>query len=35
MQDWKLFLHGSFDILFNYTIPKVGCVETIFENKVS
>lgn len=24
MQDWRLYLHGSFDILLNYSISKVG-----------
>lgn len=24
MQDWSLYLYGSFDLLLNYSIPKVG-----------
>ena len=24
MQDWRLYLYGSFDILLNYSISKVG-----------
>lgn len=23
MEDWSLYLYGSFDLLFNYSIPKV------------
>lgn len=24
MPGWKLFLHGTFDMLLKYTVPKVG-----------
>ena len=33
MQDWSLYLDGSFDLLLNYTIPKAGLGGgDIFEN---
>lgn len=31
MQDWRLYPYGSFDLLLNYNIPKVGWGD-IFEN---